>query len=298
MKKVLVTGGNGWIGRFAVERLIERGYDVHIVSRKSGSLPHTQWHTADLLHPQETDRLVAAIKPTHLLHFAWETEPGRCWTSLNNYAWVQASLALLRAFARHGGQRVVMAGSCAEYDWSYGQLSEYETPCSYATPYAATKNAMRQLLASFSVTAGISHAWGRLFFVYGPGDHTARLVSSVIHSLLMGHDAACTDGYHYRDYMHAADAGDAFAALLDSDVRGTVNIASGQSVQVRDLVLRIAAKLGGQELVRFGAIPFPVNEALFMEAVTERLITEVGWRPAFDLDSGLDDTIAWCRANS
>ncbi|MFB9330024.1 NAD-dependent epimerase/dehydratase family protein [Paenibacillus aurantiacus] len=293
MKKVLVTGGDGWIGSFAIPSLLAKGYDVHVVSRKNKSVQQVLWHTADLLDQRVIDDLMRTIQPEYLLHFAWETAPGQCWTSLNNYRWVQSSLELLRTFALYGGKRVVMAGSCAEYDWHHGYLSEEASPLSYATPYAASKNAMRQLLISFSESADISYAWGRLFFVYGPGEHPARLVASVIRSLLAGQEARCTDGYQARDYMHVADVGDAFSALLDSGVRGTVNIASGQSVRVRDLVSAIAEKVGKRELVRFGAIPFPAHEPLWMAAATERLNHEASWRPWYDLDAGLNQTIAW-----
>ena len=57
------------------------------------------------------------MAPTHLLHLAWYAEPGLFWRSPENLRWVEASLRLLRAFAEHGGQRAVMAGSCAEYAW-------------------------------------------------------------------------------------------------------------------------------------------------------------------------------------
>lgn len=296
-KRVLVTGGNGWIGSFAIENLIEKGYEVHVVSRKKGNTENTKWYTTDLFECNDIDYMMKTIKPTHLLHFAWEAVPGQCWKSTNNYLWVQSSLELIRSFALYGGQRVVMAGTCAEYDWNYGYLSEDVTPCSNKTPYSASKNAMRQLLSSFSETVGISSAWGRIFFVYGPREHPARLVSSVIGSLLKGKEALCTDGYQYRDFLHVADVGNAFVSLLESDIQGTVNIASGHSVQVRDIVLRISEKLGKTDLIRFGTIPFTENEPLFIGAATERLKKEVAWSPKYNLDSGLENTIAWWKQN-
>ncbi len=58
------------------------------------------------------------VQPTHLLHFAWIATPGVYWDSAENFRWVSAGERLLRSFRAHGGRRVVMAGSCAEYDWA------------------------------------------------------------------------------------------------------------------------------------------------------------------------------------
>ncbi len=79
---------------------------------------------ADLLDGRETEAVLSRVQPTHLLHFAWYTVPGRYWTAPDNLRWTEASLRLLRAFEAHGGRRVVMAGTCAEYDWRYGYCSE------------------------------------------------------------------------------------------------------------------------------------------------------------------------------
>ena len=60
----------------------------------------------------------SVIRPEVLIHLAWYAEHGKYWTSPENVRWVEASLALLRGFAAAGGRRVVMAGTCAEYEWS------------------------------------------------------------------------------------------------------------------------------------------------------------------------------------
>ena len=299
MKRVLVTGANGWIGRHVIKTLMEKNYEVHAVSRskvENGSLK-CKWYEADLLQVQETRNLIQTVKPTHLLHLAWESTPGQYWGSLNNYLWVQASMELIYHFVKYGGKRAVLAGTCAEYDWKYGYLSEDMTPCSNKTPYAATKNAVQSLIHSFSETVGLSSAWGRIFFLYGPKEHPTRLVSSVITSLLKNREALCTHGEQYRDFLHVQDVADAFVALLESNIQGRVNIASGHSIQVKELIDKIANKLGKPELIKLGAIPFSEQEPLFIGANTKLLREEVKWSPKFDLDTGIDQTISWWEKN-
>ena len=184
---VLVTGATGFIGRWSVPALLQRGYQVHAVGCRVGpsrpSCPgrHRIWRTFSPPRPFPADR---EICPSHLLHFAWYTVPGAYWNSLDNFSWVGASLHLVQRFHAAGGRRAVIAGTCAEYDWSRARLCEetstpgiLDAPAG-ATPYAICKAALQRMLDSYSRSAGLSLAWGRVFLQYGPYEPTSRLVSS------------------------------------------------------------------------------------------------------------------------
>jgi nucleoside-diphosphate-sugar epimerase len=294
---VLVTGATGFVGRNALEPLRARGYAVHGVHRAAPApaVDGVTWHRADLTAPGEADRVVGDVRPSHLLHLAWYAEPGRFWTAPDNLTWVAASVALIQAFAAGGGRRLVAAGTCAEYDWRHGFCSEGVTPVAPETLYGTAKHALQELLGAYAGPAGVSAAWGRIFFLFGPREHPDRLVSSVIRSLLREEAALCTHGNQIRDFLHVEDVGDAFAALLDSDAEGPVNVGSGDPVALRDLVARIADKLGRRDLVRLGARAAPAGEPPMVVADVRRLRDAVGWTPRRGLDEGLDDTIAWWR---
>ena len=213
--------------------------------------------------------------------------------SPENLAWLEASLHLLRSFADSGGQRVVIAGTCFEYDWDYGFCRESRTPLNPATLYGTCKHALQTTLAGLSRQTGLSSAWGRIFFLYGPHEHPDRLVSSVIRSLIKGEEAKCTPGEQIRDFLHVADVAGAFAALLDSEVSGPVNIASGRPVAVKEVIQTIAAQLGREELVKLGALPARSGEPHLLVADAARLEREVQHVPRYDLAEGLRQTIGW-----
>ena len=145
---MLVTGAGGFVGAAAVASLAHGKHEVHAVSSRARPItPGVKWHVADLLDAGAADDLVALVRPELLLHLAWYAEHGHFWTSVENVRWVEATLRLLRAFARHGGRRATVAGTCAEYDWEEqgGLLSERQTPLRPATLYGVSKNATREV---------------------------------------------------------------------------------------------------------------------------------------------------------
>jgi nucleoside-diphosphate-sugar epimerase len=184
-----------------------------------------------------------------------------------------------------------MAGSCAEYDWKFDYCSELFTPCRPATLYGACKHGTQVLLDAWSRQAGLSSAWGRIFFLYGPGEYPSRLVPSVISSLLRNEPARCTHGNQVRDFMHVADVAAAFVKLLGSDVKGAVNIASGVPTPLKDVIHAIADHLNKRDLVQLGAVPAPAGEPDALVADIGRLRDEVGFRPRYGLKQGIAQTI-------
>jgi nucleoside-diphosphate-sugar epimerase len=256
-----------------------------------------RWHRADLLDDGAIDRLVADVAPTHLLHLAWYAEPGAFWRSPENLRWVEASLRLMRAFAEHGGQRAVLAGTCAEYAWADRTVcSEYATPCEPATLYGVSKHALRLVAERYAAEVGVSLAWGRVFFVFGPHERAERLGGSVARSVVLGEPAPCSHGEQWRDFLYSEDLADAFVALLRSPVQGPVNLASGAPVQIRTLVTALADAAGRPDLLQLGARPASAGEPSELVADVSRLSGEVGWTPPASLAKRAADTIAWWQA--
>lgn len=299
MKRVLLTGASGFIGRHCLPGLAERGYEVHAVSAHAPvpSLlrPGVHWHQVDLLDAALASALLEQVRPTHLLHGAWYAAPGKYWTAPENFRWVESSLHLLQTFAACGGRRAVGVGSCAEYDSRYGYCSEQITPLSPGTTYGVCKHALQLMFQALGRQTGLSVAWGRLFFLYGQHEQAERLVASVVRAVLRGQPAPCTHGRQLRDFLYTRDAADALSALLDSEVTGAVNIASGVPVALRDVVYEIARQLQRPDLIELGACVAPESEPAVLLADVGRLRDEVGWSPQYDLASGLAETIKWWK---
>ncbi len=296
MKRVLLTGAGGYIGRHMPGDLVARGYEVHAISR--GDLKHSDnviWHATDLLDTAATRSLLADVSPTHLMHLAWVTEPGIYWQSPQNKEWLSASQNLLESFVEHGGERAVLAGTCAEYDWTDGHCVENETPLRAKSLYAQSKLAFREAAYTLAETGELSIAWARVFFSFGPHERAERLVPAVIHALLAEDRAKCSDGSLIRDFMYVSDVASAMVAVLDSDFRGDINIASGKPKTLEEIVTRIASKFDAADRVDFGHYPRRPDDPQKITADISRLSDTIGWTPEYDLDSAIDKTIAWWR---
>lgn len=298
-KRVLVTGGRGFIGQPCLAALARLGYDVHAVSRQRvASSPDVTWHAADLLDRAGIAALLGRVRPTDLLHLAWCTEHGAYWTSPDNLHWLAASVELVHAFAAHGGRRLVVAGSCAEYGDKGGLCVAEQTPTDPETLYGTCKHALNLVVRSFAPARGISAAWARLFHLFGPREHPARLVPSIVRPLLAGEPARCSDGRQIRDYLYVDDAASALTALLDSSVIGVVNVASGVPVTLAALAERAASHTSHPELLRIGESPARRADAPILVADVRRLAEEVGWTARIDVDEALDRTVAWWAAQT
>lgn len=246
-----------------------------------------------MLAPDCPARLVDTVRPDAILHLAWNVEHGKFWTARDNLDWVAASLKLARAALDRGVRRFVGVGTCFEYRWpDDGNCDELTGEIAPTTLYAVAKDATRRVLAELN---DMSFAWGRLFHLYGPFEHEQRLVASLASRLARGEKAPMSQGLATRDFLDARDAGAALAALALTDVRGAVNIASGEGVSIASIAGRLGAISGRPDLIERGALPDRPGDPPRIVASTRRLREEVGFAPARTLDDGLAQTYAWWR---
>ena len=291
MTRVLVTGGSGFVGRHTLPALVGMDVDVHACSRSlRPSANGVTWHRADVLDSASAASLVAQVQPDVLLHLAWFATPPDFWRSPLNLRWTAASLDLAQAFVRAGGRRIVGAGTCAEYLWRASPCVEDATPIRPASVYGGCKAAVWSALEPLARDAGVSAAWARLFFIYGPHEPPGRLVPSLVTAMRAGTAARCRTAAHVRDFLHVSDVGSALAALTMSDVTGAVNVASGQPVAVGTIAKGIARRLERADLLALDDGP---AEDAFVVADVNRLRDEVRWSPRLTLDEGLDDAVTW-----
>ena len=306
-RHVIVTGGLGFIGKEAIAPLIERGFTAHILTRtitpadkellKTKLGESIKLYQVDLHDTKAVSSVIKKIKASHLLHLAWDTRHGIFWNSPDNLDWIVTSKILLQDFIEAGGKRVVAAGTCAEYDWEGRDLflTEGESKLLPLTLYGQSKLAFRKSLNTLSQHYKISSAWGRVFFLFGPREGEKRLVSSAIISLLKEAEFLASAGDQIRDFADSRDVAAGFVALLDSDVTGDVNIASGEPVTVASVLTKVGEILDRRDLVKLGERPKQQGEPARLVASVKRLREEVKFSPESNLDTRLKEVAEWWR---
>lgn len=293
MNRVLVTGAAGFIGFPCLQILCEQGFEVHTVS--STTMPAQDErifsHVCNLLDASAVEILCEKVKATHLLHLAWQVDLN----SEDNIRWIQASMNLIKVFHKYGGSRITVAGTCFEYDFSSVPLYEMQSPKGPHTVYGASKHTLHELVRSYARLTNLSYAWARVFYLYGPRENPRRLVASIANALLNNQRAACTDGRQIRDYLHVQDAANALVNILNSDINGAINVASGVPVSVREVAYTTADLLSASQYLDFGAKKITEQEPLVIVANIDKLRNAFDWKPNYDLATGLSDTIEWWR---
>lgn len=297
MKKVLITGASGFIGRNTLNPLFEKGYEVHAVSSKlcKSNDKKIHWHCCNFMDFNQTDKLFKSLEPTHLMHFAWYLNPKDYKNAEENLQWVQASIEILKCFKKYGGQRLMFAGTCSEYDSRYGYLNEELTPLKSDCLYGTCKAGLHDIVEKYCSENNLSLVWGRIFYIYGPFENPLRVIPYIINKLLDGESAYCSHGNQIRDYLYIDDVADACVATFHSEMEGDVNIGSGKPVSLKEMFMKIAKIIDREDLISLGKYKTIPNEASFITADVQKLKEEIGWTPHYDLDRGLTKTIQWWK---
>lgn len=287
-KKVVLTGASGLIGKESVEPLQKSGFEIYALTiDKENPDIGINWVPCDLFDAQNLKNVLAEIKPSHLLNFAWATT-GDYLTSNINFDFLAAGLNLLKYFKENGGERAVFAGTCFEYKFKNSPLKETDET-SPETVYAKCKNSLRELAQLYCAQNGISFGWGRIFYVLGRGENEKRLTAHIINSLKKNKKVIINNGALIRDYMYSKDIAGAFVKFLDGKTEGIVNICTGKGITLKDYATMIAAKIGREELV--SALSETSAQPPVIIGDNTRLKNEVAYQAAFSTEEAISNIL-------
>lgn len=289
-QKVLVTGASGFIGSRLCRRLRTAGAEVHGISRRQrDQLPgDVRWWQGDASESGAVSTLMRTIRPDVVFHLASHVAGSRDLglvipTFRDN---LMTTVNLLTAAAKEGCQRFVLTGSMEEPDPADAEA----VPCS---PYAAAKWAGSGYADMFHALYDFPVVTLRVFMVYGPGQKDLKkLIPYVILSLLRGETPELGSGERPVDWIYVDDVVDAFmaAGLLEGLDGATVDVGSGESSTIRDIVERLVQFIDPEITPAFGARDDRPMERVVLADV-ERSARLLGWRPKTSLEEGLKRTI-------
>jgi UDP-glucose 4-epimerase len=138
---------------------------------------------------------------------------------------------------------------------------------------------------------GIDFKWSRIFNLYGPHEKPQRLMPAVINSCLRSEDVKVSDCLKFQDYLHVEDTARGIVDVFESNLDGAVNICSGQPVQLRTIVNKIAELTNFKGKILWGAIPAAFGDDVVVG--NNEKLKSLGWKPKYSLEEGLKATICW-----
>lgn len=250
--------------------------------------PNVACVPGDLAEPAPWREAVQKFSPEACIHLAWTGLPdyslSRC---MENF---DSSVRLIELLGGMGCQKMFVAGTCWEYGDLQGQVGETDAP--HATNLFATfKTALRLVGESLTASRAPDLIWGRLFFVYGPGQRETSLIPSCYRALRKGQVPQVNDPNAVNDFIHVSDVARAIQALIESPgVRGVFNIGSGVPARVGEVCQLVSSCLGGAGSVS-EACTSSVSEGRGMWADVSLIGSRTGWMPRLSLQAGIEQTL-------
>jgi UDP-glucose 4-epimerase len=292
-ERFLVTGASGFLGSHLCRRLTSDGLEVHAVSRsarysKSNSI---RWWQGDMAEIAAVRNVFRKVEPHVVFHLSGLTtgSPDRQFVLPTLHSLLVSTVNILMVAAETRCRRVVLAASLTE------PMSD-RLEVTPGSPYAAAKWASGVYARMFRQLYGVPVVLVRPFMTYGPGQDERKLIPYVILSLLKGQGPKLSSGRQQIDWIYVDDVMDGFVAAAEAaDVEGcTIDLGSGVSVSVRDIVQRLVELIGARVKPVFGILPDRPFEWARAADMSESY-AKLRWRPRTSLEKGLEQTVEWYR---
>jgi UDP-glucuronate decarboxylase len=291
MKKIVVTGCTGFIGSYCLDLLKKKNYDIYAITiEKRAREDKVHWIELDLFNFPEVKNFLNSVQADLLLHLAWITTPGIFYESPLNENWYEASRYLVDSFLTSGGQKVAIAGSCAEYDWNTKTLDEESIPLPQSL-YGKTKVKLYSEVKKLSFKKNSQLIWGRIFNVYGPGEPQQKIIPLLINAALANKKIDCETKKDVRDFIYVKDVANIFVHLLERDFNGIINVSTGKGTSIEEI-----AKIIEQKLTVSSICNFKKDNSKYPQVIgfSEKL-KNLKYNFLYDLPQGLEETIRWWR---
>jgi nucleoside-diphosphate-sugar epimerase len=215
---------------------------------------------------------------------------------------VEAPVALVRLCGLHEA-RLVMAGTWSEYRAPSSMVPLYESaPLETVKIYGASKAKGGVLATDLASALGVGLRILRLFHVYGPGEAPHRLLPSLLAGLGHARRVAMSGGTQVRDFIYVADVVEAFLRA-ERHIEGdnsprTWNVCTGIGHSVRDFACGVAGAVGAShDLLGFGDLPLREDDVPWLVGNGELMAAALGWRPQYELASGIEAALSSMTAD-
>ena len=301
--KALVTGSEGFVGKYLRAELEGHGYDVTGLDLAAGE----KTAAVDLLDAGATEELIAALQPEVIFHLAGQADVGKSWKipaktfEIN----VIAAVNLMEAVRKHCPEStMVLVGSSDEYGnlRAAGASVSEETPVNPMTPYAISKIAQERMGQAYARAYGMRICMTRSFNHGGAGQRTGFMIPDFAAGIVKverGEAEAVSVGNlaSKRDFTHVKDIVRAYRLIAEKGKAGEIyNVGTGETHSAQEVLDRLIAKASCQVPVRQDPARMRPSDTPVIRCDRSKLTGDTGWEPEHSLDEILEDTLAYYRS--
>lgn len=315
MKKVLVTGADGFIGSHLTESLLEKGYDVKAFTMYNS---FNTWGWLDTLPKEKLDQIEIfsgdvrdpngvreAMKGVDgVFHLAALIAIPFSYHSPDSYVDtnIKGTLNVLQAARELETERIMVTSTSEVYGTAQYVPIDEKHPFQGQSPYSATKIGADRLAESFYRSFNLPVSIVRPFNTYGPRQSARAVIPTIITQLLAGKSEIQLGSLTpTRDFNFVKDTAAGFIAIAESDktIGEEINIATQQEISIGDLAQEIIRQINPSAKIicdeqRLRPEKSEVNRLLGANEKIKRL---TNWTPKYTFEEGIKETIAWIREN-
>lgn len=314
MKRVLVTGGAGYIGSICVEELLDAGFEVAVFDNlteghRSAVDTRARFFQGDLAERVIVRRAFEEFQPDAVMHFAANALVGESMEKPSKYFRnnLCCGINLLDIMVEHSVNRLVFSSTCATFGVPDRIPIDESLPQRPINPYGESKLLFEKVLRWYQEIHHLEYVALRYFNAAGAGrqfgeDHRieTHLIPNVLKVALgqkdsvdiLGTDYDTPDGTCIRDYIHIKDLAAAHILALEAKGSACYNLGTGGGTSVREVIETCRSVTGH---------PIPANEKPRRPGDPPRLIassdkisSELGWKPQYqDIRSIIESAWAW-----
>lgn len=302
MKRILITGGAGFIGSAIISELQKQEHEIYVIdnlsfgNRKFISLPEKNFFNADILDKSKMDELIKRINPHKIIHLAAIHFIPYC----NQHPFessninIQGTINLMKsAVELNTLESFLFASTAAVYPVSDSALAE----TSVINPldiYGLSKLAGEHLCNEFHMQTKVPTVICRFFNAFGPNETNPHLIPEIQRQLLAGTRTIKLGNLKpKRDFIHTHDMANAINLLINKFNKGidTFNLGRGIEYAVTDIVDAFERQLGEKITVEIDPERIRKVERMHLLADITKLKAFTGWEPKIDIDEGISTLI-------